>query len=212
MVHAPSFGYIVEFLFAAALVGWLAERGRTAPRCSGHHGRRQPGHRLRAAVPDGHPGRRPGQGAGAGDRSWPGTPSRSCWPPGSPAPGRWSGAKGVGGRCRSRSCCGWTGAPPCHRGQPRHRQAGRPDPGRRRGQGGAGRPLGQDWARSPPRPAGPAPPRRGRRHRRPRRGGRGGGRAAAVEATGRLDVLVNVAGSRPFTACGRHQGRGAGTR
>ena len=32
MVHAPSFGYIVGFLFAAALVGWLAERGWTAPR------------------------------------------------------------------------------------------------------------------------------------------------------------------------------------
>jgi biotin transport system substrate-specific component len=34
MVQAPSFGYIVGFLVAAALVGWLAERGwdRTPPR------------------------------------------------------------------------------------------------------------------------------------------------------------------------------------
>jgi len=34
MAQAPSFGYIVGFLFAAALVGWLAERGwdRTPPR------------------------------------------------------------------------------------------------------------------------------------------------------------------------------------
>ncbi|HEV2894650.1 MAG TPA: biotin transporter BioY, partial [Actinomycetota bacterium] len=34
MVSAPSFGYIVGFLVAAALVGWLAERGwdRTPPR------------------------------------------------------------------------------------------------------------------------------------------------------------------------------------
>ena len=34
MVRAPSFGYIVGFLVAAALVGWLAERGwdRTPPR------------------------------------------------------------------------------------------------------------------------------------------------------------------------------------
>jgi biotin transport system substrate-specific component len=27
MVQAPSFGYIIGFLVAAALVGWLAERG-----------------------------------------------------------------------------------------------------------------------------------------------------------------------------------------
>jgi biotin transporter BioY len=34
MVTAPSFGYIIGFLVAAALVGWLAERGwdRTPPR------------------------------------------------------------------------------------------------------------------------------------------------------------------------------------
>jgi biotin transport system substrate-specific component len=34
MVQAPSFGYILGFLVAAALVGWLAERGwdRTPPR------------------------------------------------------------------------------------------------------------------------------------------------------------------------------------
>ena len=34
MLQAPSFGYIVGFLVAAALVGWLAERGwdRTPPR------------------------------------------------------------------------------------------------------------------------------------------------------------------------------------
>jgi biotin transport system substrate-specific component len=34
IVQAPSFGYIVGFLVAAALVGWLAERGwdRTPPR------------------------------------------------------------------------------------------------------------------------------------------------------------------------------------
>jgi biotin transport system substrate-specific component len=34
MAQAPSFGYIVGFLAAAALVGWLAERGwdRTPPR------------------------------------------------------------------------------------------------------------------------------------------------------------------------------------
>ena len=32
MVQAPSFGYIVGFLVAAALVGWLAGRGWTAPR------------------------------------------------------------------------------------------------------------------------------------------------------------------------------------
>jgi biotin transporter BioY len=34
MVQAPSFGYIVGFVAAAALVGWLAERGwdRTPPR------------------------------------------------------------------------------------------------------------------------------------------------------------------------------------
>ena len=129
MVQAPSFGYIVGFLVAAALVGWLAERGwdRTPPRTVVTM---VAGNLVIYAF--GLPWLMAAVGVGLATalelgvtRSWPGTRSRSCWPPGSsPAPGRWSGGTGPSG-CRSPRPCAWTGGRPWSPG-PAAGSAGRP--------------------------------------------------------------------------------------
>ena len=63
-----TFGYVIGFVLAGALVGWLAQRGgdRTVVKTAHHDGARQPGHLLRGRVladelhrhgPAGRPGR-----------------------------------------------------------------------------------------------------------------------------------------------------------